>query len=274
MTQLPFIKMHGAENDYIFFDGLSGPLPQNPSDLALQICDRHAAIGADGIICLVPPADDSCDVEMRIWNADGSAAEMCGNGARCVAVWMQHQSRIQGRCRIRIDQRVVTAHDICSEGHSGSARINMGSADLLTSPEGQSVTLDDGTVVSLFRVRIGNPHAVLFVDELDDRLVHECGAEIERHPALPDRTNVEFVRVGGPDAFEVRVWERGSGETRACGSGACAVLAAAVQTGRALPDRPVQMSLPGGVLTVCQTANGTIELSGPAKIAFTGVVTE
>lgn len=273
MSQLPFIKMHGAENDYIYFDGFDGPLPADPQTLAPQICHRHGGIGADGLICLVPPSDDTCDVEMRIWNADGSAAKMCGNAARCIGIWMQQQGRIHDICRILIGDRVITAQQIQSADGAGSATVDMGTAELLTEAAGREVINVDGSAVTLHLVRVGNPHAVLFVDDLSDERVHSSGPFLEHHPDLPERTNVEFVRVTGPAELTVRVWERGSGETRACGSGACAVVAAATQVGHLGPDRPCRVILPGGTLEVRQQNDGKLLMSGPAVIAFTGELT-
>jgi len=267
--------MHGAENDYIFFDGMTGPLPRDPGALAKRICNRHAGIGADGIICMVSPPNESCDVQMQIWNADGSPAEMCGNAARCVAVWMLSNGPVSETCRIQTGDRIITAQDIHVDGQLGFATVNMGPPELLTDTAGQTIELADKTPVVLHRVQIGNPHAVLFVDELTDKLVHEVGPQVEQHPEFPQRTNVEFVVVREENELLVRVWERGSGETRACGSGACAVVAAAVNTERILGNQPCHVMLPGGTLTAhWQPDSGNILLSGPVEIAYTGKVTD
>lgn len=275
MPRLPFIKMHGAKNDYIFFDGMTGSLPRDPGVLAKRICNRHTGIGADGIICMVSPSDESFDVQMQIWNADGSAAEMCGNAARCIAVWMQSRGRVSDICRIQTSDRIITAHEIHVNGELGSAIVDMGAPKIFTADAGQTIELADGVRLVLHRVHIGNPHAVVFVDELTDELVMEVGPEIEQHPIVAQRTNVEFVVVRAANELLVRVWERGSGETQACGSGACAVVAVAVNTGRIPNNQPCRVVLPGGVLTVhwnLQTDN--IRLSGPVEIAFTGNVTD
>ena len=275
MPQLPFIKMHGAENDYIFFDGMTGPLPRDPGVLAKRICNRHAGIGADGIICMVLPSDESSDVQMQIWNADGSLAEMCGNAARCIAVWMRSNGRISDACRIQSGDRVITAREIQVNGELGSATVDMGPPDLLTAAGGQTIELADNAPVVLHRVHIGNPHAVLFVDELTDKLVHGVGPQVERHSIFSQRTNVEFVVVREENELLVRVWERGSGETRACGSGACAAVAAALTTGRIPGNQPCHVILPGGTLTAhWKPGRGSILLSGPVEIAYTGNVTD
>lgn len=272
MSQLPFIKMHGAENDYIFFDGFNDRLPPGPEQLAPRLCCRHRAVGADGIILMVPPTDDRCDVEMRIWNSDGSAARNCGNAARCIAVWMQQQNRVQDTCRILVCDQVITAEQIRSDSTGGSAAVRMGTPELVTAEAGRVVTGLDGNQLTLHQVRTGNPHAVVFVDALTDDLVHSLGPYLEHHSDLRERTNVEFVMVTGADELTVRVWERGSGETRACGSGACAAVAAATQTGRLQRDQLIRVILPGGTLGVRWQSDGQILLSGPAVIAFTGAV--
>ncbi len=272
MPQLPFIKMHGAENDYVFFDGLTGPLPQAPQLLAPRLCDRHAAVGADGIICLLPPDDSDCDVEMRIWNADGSAAEMCGNAARCIAVWMQQHGRVAETCRIRVADRIVTAEQIRSEAGHGDATVNMGPPQLPDPPAGRRCQLHDGSAVTVNCVRIGNPHAVVFVSELSDDLVRSVGPQLEHHPDLAERTNVEFARTLTHSQLQLRVWERGSGETRACGSGACAAVSAGVHTGHLHRDTLCQVELPGGTLDVTWNSDGDLLLAGPVTIAYTGHV--
>ena len=275
MPQLPFIKMHGAENDYIFFDGMTGPLPRDPGVLAKRICNRRAGIGADGIICMVSPSDESFDVQMQIWNSDGSAAEMCGNAARCIAVWMRCKGRISEVCRIQTSDRIITAQKIHVNGEVGSATVDMGAPELLTAADGQTIELADKAPVVLHRVHLGNPHAIVFVDELTDKLVHGLGPEVAQHSLFPHRTNVEFVVVHAPNELLVRVWERGSGETRACGSGACAVVAAAVNTGRIPGNQDCRVVLPGGTLTAhWNPESGNILLSGPVAIAFTGNVTD
>ncbi|MCH2201152.1 MAG: diaminopimelate epimerase [Fuerstiella sp.] len=272
MPHFPFIKMHGAENDYVFFDGFTGALPQDPVSLAREICSRHAHIGADGIIYMIPPPDDLSDVEMRIWNADGSSAQMCGNGARCVAVWMQREGRVRDVCRIFVSNRVITAVNITHGTRSGSAVVEMGSPELLTSGGGRMIELDHVTKFVVHSVHIGNPHAVVFVDELSDQLIRNIGPQIEHHPEMSERTNVEFAAFRGDQELDVRVWERGSGETRSCGSGACAVVAAATLADLVTRNLPCRVILPGGSLDVLWRPDGQIQLSGPVAITFTGIL--
>jgi len=273
-SEIPFIKMHGAENDYVFIDGFSAALPEDPESLARTVSNRHASVGSDGLVLLVPPADDRCDVEMRIRNADGSSAGMCGNAARCVAVWMQREGRVEQSCRIRIGERLITATDIHGNGHSGAATVDMGCAEVRSPGNGERLSLDGGATefVTVHRIDVGNPHAVVFAPELSDELVRDLGPVIERHPELPDRTNVEFVVVESDHTLTVRVWERGSGETRSCGSGACAVATVVWSTDRLPSVKPCNVSMPGGRLTVTRSSDGSVSLSGPVSIGYTGIL--
>jgi len=270
MQQLPFIKMHGAENDYIFFDGFASALPNNPEKLAPEICDRHAGIGADGIITMAPPSASCHDVEMRIWNADGSTAEMCGNGARCIAVWMKREGRVSDACRIKTVSRIVTAQDILCDGSGGIATVAMGRADLVSSVAGEQIAVADDHFVTVHRVNVGNPHAVLFVDSLNDAHIEDLGRHIEHHSGITGGTNVEFVEQLNESTFQARVWERGSGETRSCGSGACAIAAAAVQTRRLSPEQSCVIRMPGGELQTVLDSMGDVLLTGPVKVVCNG----
>ena len=282
MTELPFIKMHGAGNDYVFIDGFETSLPSNSAELSRRISDRHFGVGSDGLVLLVPPRDDSTDVEMRMWNADGSEGAMCGNAARCIALWMQRQRRVTAVCRIGTVSGTVLAEVLQPERHENAAdvRIELRSPRFPTDTEQvlEDVTLP-GTAdrcVRFTAVSVGNPHAVIFVDELSDRDVRHLGSIISQHPRFPGGINVEWVRVVSPEELEVRVWERGSGETLACGSGACAAAAAAIRAGYCLRDAAIKVVLPGGRLTVCWKDSGNggydvLELVGPAEVSFRGL---
>ena len=271
--------MHGAGNDYVFVDGFNIELPSDPERLAVSVSDRHCAVGADGLILLSPPADDSCDVEMQVWNADGSVGEMCGNGARCVALWMHLQNRIQQKCRIRIASRVIVAEVLSASTStlSGTVIVDMGSAlvDLnnirsvlrnLAVPQ----NTDDAEALEYTGVSLGNPHAVVFGHELTDRNVRQVGGAIQRHESFPEGVNVEWVQVDSRTQLTVRVLERGSGETLACGSGACAAVVAAILRSHCDRGTDIQVNLPGGQLIVRWQPSDTILLTGPACISFTG----
>lgn len=281
MTALPFIKMHGAGNDYVFIDCFEDDLPDSPEALVTQISDRHRGIGGDGLILIVPPEDDSADVEMRMWNADGSAGQMCGNGARCVALWMFLQKRVQQTCRIATASRVVCAKAVHVDASSlcGKLTVEMGSPGF--DPTGTTSVLSDPVVsvtssagepqpLEYTFVSVGNPHAVVFGHELSDDNVHRVGAAIQRHDRFPEGVNVEWVDVRSETELVVRVLERGSGETQACGSGACAAVAAAVERGICVRDTDVSVRLPGGEFVVRWRSSGALLLTGPAAVSFWG----
>lgn len=272
MSELPFIKMHGAGNDYVFVDGFVTTLPDNAPELAQRLSYRNFGVGADGLVYMIPPTNDSIDVKMRMWNADGSEGAMCGNALRCIALWMHKVGRAAKTCR---------AATASGEIHTEILSLNAGrnQADVRVQlpppvlPTGGEQTLDD---VRFTEVSVGNPHAVIFVDELSDRCVQQLGTVISTHPRFPGGINVEFVRVISANELEVRVYERGSGETLACGSGACAAVAAAVSKGLCQQNTPITVSLPGGNLHVLwhdPRGEGApcLQLTGPAEISFEGV---
>jgi len=271
-----FVKMHGAENDYVFLDGFRAPAPKSLSQLAIAVSDRHTGVGADGLVLMQP--SERADARMRIWNADGSEAEMCGNGLRCVAKYLfDRKLAPDSRMRIETGGGVLSVSVEESDGRSGRVRIDMGrpvlSADAIPThlPGDPPVDVALPEPAGAFRataVSMGNPHCVIFTESLSEELVQRWGPVIERLPVFPRRTNVEFVRCGEPDSLEIRVWERGSGETRACGTGACAAVVAAALTGRT--GRRLRCRLPGGVLEVDWVESGSVFLTGPAVEVFAG----
>lgn len=279
MPRVPFIKMQGAGNDYVFIDGFVTPCPESAAELAVQVSDRHRGIGSDGLIMMVPPDDKTCDVEMRMWNADGSEGQMCGNGVRCVALWMALQQRVTGACRVRTKSRTVAVDvlELQRNGLRGRFRADMGCPEFSVESGDRLEYLNDVRLpgvedanVGVVAVSMGNPHAVVFADELTDRNVRHAGRIIECHPRFPGGTNVEWVRVVSETKLHVRVWERGSGETQACGSGACAAAVAAIDQGYCARGEPIQVDLPGGRLEVEWQKSGTLWLAGPAAVSFTG----
>ncbi len=275
---MQFTKMHGAGNDYVYIDGLTDPRLRsvNCAELAPEISDRHTGIGGDGVILIEPSS--VADARMRIWNADGSEAEMCGNGLRCVAKFLYDRGILR-RLRMQIETGAgvldVEVHPV--RGKVERVRIDMGgpvltAAEIPTTLEGDppvNCPLDvNGSIWPVTCVSMGNPHCVLFVESLTDDLVHSLGPQIEQHPAFPRRTNVEFVEVLGRDQFRMRVWERGAGETLACGTGACAALVAGVLTDRLAPEAIAQ--LPGGDLLIEWHERQNLSLTGPAVEVFSG----
>lgn len=279
-----FIKMHGAGNDYVYVDCFEEQVPRNPDELAIRISDRHTGVGADGLILILPSR--SADARMRMWNADGSEAEMCGNGIRCVGRYLFDSGRV-ARNPMRIETaggpRELRIGDRSDPARS--VRVEMGppilaGKDIPTTLPGDpplDVPLQlpatdhetDGSTRPVVCISMGNPHCVLFADDWTDAQVGTLGPAIERHPAFPERTNVGFAVVESPESMRLRVWERGSGETRACGTGACAAVVAGVLSGRT--GRSVVCRLPGGDLHVEWTTTGPVSLSGPAIEVFRGI---
>lgn len=260
-----FTKMHGLGNDYVFLDGFLDPLPDDLPAVARAVSDRHFGIGGDGLITFEP--SEIADVRMRILNADGSEAEMCGNGLRCVAKALYERGHARReRIRVETGRGPLDVENLVENGRVVAVRVDMGAPDF--EPDVRTIDVN-GERVDLRVVSMGNPHAVVLVDDPTDELVLGIGPRIEVHPAFPTRTNVEFVRVDGDgESLTVRVWERGSGETLACGTGACAAVVAATLSGR-LAGRAV-VRLPGGELEVDWTDRRGVLMTGPAVEVFRG----
>ena len=267
-----FTKMHGLGNDFIMVDAIHDTIP-DPAELARRICQRRFAIGADGLILI--GESDRADATMRIYNSDGSEAEMCGNGIRCVAKYL-YDNDICKKTDLTIDTLAgVKPIRLILEGSAAAAAtVDMGApefapAHIPVSADTNRVRVQlDGREIEFFCVSMGNPHAVTFdvFPEKEDFL--RWGAELERHPLFPAKVNVEFCRLDGPDAATVKVWERGAGPTLACGTGSCAVLAAGVELG--LLKRSADIHLPGGTLHNEWRDDGHIYMTGPAEVAGFG----
>lgn len=275
-----FVKMHGLGNDFVVIGALDGlPLPEGElGEFARFVCDRHFGIGADGVVWILP--SENSDFKMRIFNPDGSEAEMCGNGIRCAAKWFYDRDYAKGELiRIETLAGVKTVSVWAEGGKAVSVTVDMGEpifkpsmipTTLGDNDEAIEVTLHVEGVgdFAVSAVSMGNPHCVIFVDKIDDFPVEVIGPKIENHPAFPQRTNVEFVQVASKEELQVRVWERGAGLTLACGTGACASLAAATKTGRT--ERKAKVKLPGGTLTIEWREDGRIYMTGPAVEVFHG----
>ena len=281
---IPFIKMHGLGNDYVYVDCFRNAMPADAPALARAVSDRHFGIGGDGLILVCPPSDGAksqgADARMRMFNADGSESEMCGNGLRCVAK-LVHDQGIARKQRLLLETgRGLLPVDLeIRDGKVARARVEMGQPILQGAliptplrgdpPIEQPVETPWGPV-KLTCVSMGNPHAVAFVDKITDPMVHEVGKFLETCPVFPKRANIEFVEVVARDRFVMRVWERGSGETLACGTGACAVAVAGILTGRL--DRKCTGKLLGGELELEWPGDGqTVYMTGPATEVFSGI---
>jgi diaminopimelate epimerase len=263
-------KVHGCGNDFVVVADPGGTVDVGPG-LVRALCDRHRGVGGDGVIRLAPPQDDGSDVFMDYRNADGGVAEMCGNGVRCVATYMLNRGLLEGDV-VRVGSRagtrrvVVTARD--ERGRVVETRVDMG-APVPTGTVTVRVPTPDGhdvTVVRTTTLSMGNPHAVIEVDDVDKAPVADWGPRIERDPAFEHGTNVEFIAVPATDVVRGRIWERGVGETLASGTGASAMAVAAHLLGRA--GRQVRVEVPGGVLHTEWTADGTLFIRGPAVEVF------
>jgi diaminopimelate epimerase len=277
-----FTKMHGAGNDYIYVDCFAEAVPRDIPALARRMSERRFGIGADGLILICP--SNRSDAEMRMFNADGSPAEMCGNGIRCVAKYLfDHGIRRRETLQIESAGRVFTLELKLARGVVERVRVDMGEPILipeqiptkLRAPSGPEQPVVDVPIAIADRelrvtcISMGNPHCVTFVDEPSDDLVLGVGPRLEVASQFPKRTNVEFAKVLSGRELEQRTWERGSGETLACGTGACAVCVAGVLTGRT--GREVQIHLRGGDLEIeWREADNHVYMTGPAVEVFSG----
>jgi diaminopimelate epimerase len=272
-----FTKMHGAGNDYVYVDCVRQPPPRDPAALSKRISDRHFGVGSDGLILICP--SERADARMRMFNADGSESEMCGNGIRCVAKFVHdHGIATKPRLTIETGRGVLTLDVETKQGKVERVKVDMGepilqASDIPTTLAGSpslAVPLTaGGRTFPVTCVSMGNPHCIAFVDEIDDEWVLKIGPQIERHPAFPRRVNAEFVRVNRSDDITMRVWERGSGETLACGTGACAVCVAGVLTRKT--ERRILAHLPGGDLELFWSPEDNhVYMTGPATEVFQG----
>ncbi|MCQ2197117.1 MAG: diaminopimelate epimerase [Bacteroidaceae bacterium] len=277
---IQFTKMHGLGNDYIYVNTDLYPIA-NPAEFSIKWSKPHTGIGSDGLIMI--SRSEVADFQMRIFNADGTEALMCGNGSRCVGKYV-YDHHLTDKTSITLDTLSGIKHITLlpdSEGVVKRAVVDMGKAltrnELqVNTPTGdlsQTPVLVDGKEFRATYVCMGNPHVVIFVDDITQIEVDKIGPKIEFDPLFPERTNVEFVEVRQDDVLRMRVWERGSGITQACGTGACATAVAAFLTGRAGCFSKVLMD--GGELEITyDEVNGHVLMTGPAETSFEGVINE
>ncbi|WP_128894316.1 diaminopimelate epimerase [Longirhabdus pacifica] len=273
---MKFTKMHGLGNDFVIVN--DEQVPHNIHELAEQICDRHFGVGADGLVYILP--SQQADVKMRIFNADGTEAEQCGNAIRCVAKYVyDHQltnkRQLEIETAVSVQRVVLTVED----NKVSTVQVDMG-APILQGTQIPTVIQSDvvkqhpieieGTTFHFTAVSMGNPHCVIFVDDAVNTDLHAWGPKIEKHSYFPNKINVEFVTAVSPQHLDMRVWERGVGPTLACGTGACATLVAAVLNGKA--DRSATVSLAGGDLYIkWNEADDHVYMTGAATEVYTGV---
>ena len=268
--KLQFTKMHGIGNDYIYFDCVNNTPPSDPEKLSIKLSDRHFGIGGDGIVLIMP--SDVADFRMRMFNADGSEGAMCGNASRCIAKYV-HDRGLTDKSRITLETRsgIKTLDIHLNKEKTDSVTVDMGMPKV--GAKAQPIGTDTDEYIYTF-VDMGNPHCVIFTDTPIDTLeIEKTGKPLENHPFFPDRANVEFVNVIDEHNLRMRVWERGSGETLACGTGACATVTAAVVNGISPLNEDINVHLRGGVLTIRYTGERVL-MTGAAEFVFDGTVEE
>ena len=272
-----FVKMQGIGNDYVYVDCIRQPLPNDIASLATKISDRNFGVGGDGLILICP--SDKADARMRMFNNDGSESEMCGNGVRCVAKFVyDHGIAKKTSLAIETGRGVLKLELETAGGKCHQVRVDMGEpilvaenipTTLLGTPPLETSLVIDGVELKVTCISMGNPHCITLVKEITNEMVLGIGPKVEKHSAFPRRTNVEFVRVDNPGEITMRVWERGSGETLACGTGACAVAVAGVLTGRT--NRSIIAHLRGGDLRLdWSKTDNHVFMTGPAVEVFQG----
>ncbi len=278
MAKLKFTKMHGAGNDYIYVNGFTQTI-ENPSELALAISDRHFGIGSDGLVLILP--SDKADIRMQMFNSDGSEAEMCGNASRCVGKYA-FDNGLTDKTKISLETKAGIKYISLLEGDAKARKVTVDMGEPILDAETIPVVADkspvlnlpltiDGKVWEMTCVSMGNPHAVTFTEGIKDLDLPVIGPKFEKNPVFPRKTNTEFIEVVDRNTLNMRVWERGAGETLACGTGACASAVAAVLNG--FTDRKVTIHLLGGDLEVeWRETDNRVYMTGEAVTVFEGEI--
>jgi diaminopimelate epimerase len=276
-TAMKFTKMHGIGNDYVYVQTFNQPPPRDPASLAVAVSDRHFGVGSDGLILIMP--SERADARMRMFNADGSEGEMCGNGVRCVAKYLyDHGLARKNQVSVETGRGILTLDLEIEAGCVRRVRVDMGvpileAAKIPTTLPGDPpldvpITVE-GQEFRATAVSMGNPHAVIFLDDVNSFPLESLGPRLEHHPAFPRRVNLHVVQIMNRGEVRMRTWERGSGITLACGTGACAVCVAGVLSGRT--DRRVLGHLPGGDLELeWPSPESPVFMTGPATEVFSG----
>jgi diaminopimelate epimerase len=274
---MKFTKMHGLGNDYVYVETFTQPAPSDPARLAVTLSDRHFGVGSDGLILIM--SSQMADARMRMFNADGSEGEMCGNGVRCVAKYL-YEHGLARKDRVAVETaRGVLLLDLETAGDKVlSVRVDMGPPILKAikiptllsgEPPIDAPVRVDGVTLAVTAVSMGNPHAVIYVDDVERFPLETLGPALEHHPMFPRRVNVHVVELLSPGEVRMRTWERGSGITLACGTGACAVCVAGVVTARSA--QRILAHLPGGDLELnWPDRQASVFMTGPATEVFSG----
>lgn len=277
--KIHFTKMHGAGNDYIYVNTLLYDV-NDPNSASIRWSDRHKGIGGDGLVLICRPTTDAADYRMRIFNADGSEAMMCGNASRCIGKYL-YERGLTDKTEIKLETlsgiKTLMLH-LDSEGKTVES-VTVDMLEPLTENHRQYADLSGGILLAEGRrfegtfVCMGNPHFVTFLNDIDTIDIARYGAVMERDSNFPERCNIEFAQILSDGAIRTRVWERGSGITMACGTGACATAVAAALTGRA--SRRSEIRMDGGTLQIeWQTTDNHVYMTGPAEIVFDGEIGE
>lgn len=278
---MKFTKMHGIGNDYIYVNCFEETV-EDPEKLSIKLSRRHFSVGSDGLVLIMP--SEKADFRMRIFNADGSEAKMCGNATRCIGKYVYDRGLTdKTELTLETNSGIKTLSLTVRDGKAEEIEVDMGS--LITKPADIPVNVSgsdfinrpmeiDGKIYGVTCVSVGNPHAVVFVNDTRSIDIEKIGPLFENHELFPDRINTEFIRVVDENTLEMRVWERGSGETYACGTGACASAAAAVLNGYCKYDSPITVHLIGGDLRIKCSSGGRITMTGGAEIVYDGIVTD
>lgn len=274
---MEFTKMHGIGNDYIYFNCLKKEI-ENPNELAIKLSDRHFGIGGDGIVLILP--SKVADFKMRMFNADGSEGEMCGNATRCIGKYV-YEKGLTNKTEITLETlagiKYITLK--VTENKVEEIVVNMGSAILNTRDIpvifNKDVMINEkvnisGDSYNITCVSVGNPHCIVYMDDIDSLNINKIGPKFENDPLFPQRINTEFVQVIDRNTLKMRVWERGSGETYACGTGACAVTIASVLNKYCEKDQEITVKLLGGNLKIKYCNDGLVYMTGPAEFVFEG----
>ncbi|MEG0646579.1 MAG: diaminopimelate epimerase [Bacteroides sp.] len=262
--EIPFTKMHGAGNDYIYVDTSLYPI-ENPEEAAILWSAQHTGIGSDGLVLIEP--SECADFAMRIFNADGSEAMMCGNASRCIGKYLyEHGLTVKTEISLETRSGIKWLKLQTKNNEVTAVTVDMGEPSEIA-----DVDLGGGYPTGAIHVSMGNPHIVLFVEDIAQVKLEDIGPKLENHPLFPQRINVEFAQILPDNQIRMRVWERGSGITQACGTGACATAVAAATSHRA--GRKADIAMDGGTLTIeWNEQNGHVYMTGPATNVFEGVI--
>lgn len=278
MKNLKFTKMHGAGNDYIYVNGLTQNI-ENASQLAINLSNRNFGIGSDGLVLILP--SNTCDFRMQMFNSDGSEAEMCGNATRCVGKYV-YDNKLTDKKEITLETKAGTKYITLLEGDSKARKVTVDMGEPILDPTLIPVNITqnpvlnyplniDGKEWKISCVSMGNPHAVIFTEGIKDFDLPVLGPKFETNPIFPRKTNTEFIEVINRNTLNMRVWERGAGETLACGTGACAAAVAAILNGHC--DRQIKIHLLGGDLDIeWRESNNHVYMTGEAVTVFEGTI--